>query len=80
LGYFSKAGKAQPHRIEPNFYKAVTLICFANKLLPKDMKDKKMEYLESAMKTLSKVTLPIENNPSLFLVRGFLNYALNKLN
>jgi hypothetical protein len=32
------------------------------------------------MKTLNKVTLPIENNPSLFLVRGFLNYALNKLN
>lgn len=32
------------------------------------------------MKTLTKVTSPIENNPSLFLVRGFLNYALNKLN
>jgi hypothetical protein len=38
LAQFSKAGKAQPHRIEPNFYKAVALICFAHKLLPKDMK------------------------------------------
>lgn len=80
LAFFSKAAKAQPHRIEPNYYKALTLVCFAHKLLPKEMIQKKMEYLDNAMKTLSKVTAPIENNPSLFLVRGFLNYALDRLN
>jgi hypothetical protein len=31
------------------------------------------------MKTISKNPLPIENNPSLFLVRGFLHYALGNL-
>ena len=35
LSYFSKAGKTMPNRIEPNFYKAVTLICFTAKLIPK---------------------------------------------
>ena len=39
-----------------------------------------MEYLESAIKTLSKNTVPIENNPSLFVIRGFLNYTLGNLN
>jgi len=32
------------------------------------------------MKTLAKSTIPIENNPSLFIVRGFLNYSLDRLN
>lgn len=64
-----------PYRIEPAFYKAVTLICFSTKILPKDLKDKKKEYLESAMRTIKKVET-IENNPSLFLIRGLLHYAL----
>ena len=34
-----------PNRIEPNFYKAVALVCFASKLIPKEMKEKRMEYL-----------------------------------
>ena len=41
LSFFSKAGKTMPNRIEPNFYKAVTLICFASKLIPKEMKEKR---------------------------------------
>lgn len=38
LSFFSKAGKALPYRIEPAFYKAVTLICFLMKFIPKEMK------------------------------------------
>lgn len=45
LSFFSKAGKTMPHRLEPNFYKAVTLICFSAKLIPKEDKDKKLTYL-----------------------------------
>lgn len=40
LAYFSKAGKIMPTKIEPFFYKAVTLVCFISKLIPKDMKAK----------------------------------------
>lgn len=35
LTFFSKASKTLPYRIEPAFYKAVSLICFATKVLPK---------------------------------------------
>jgi tetratricopeptide (TPR) repeat protein len=45
LKFFSKAAKAEPKRIEPAFYKALTLIIFSVKLLPKEMKDKKRDYL-----------------------------------
>lgn len=38
LALFSKAGKALPYRIEPVFYKALTLICFLTKLIPKEDK------------------------------------------
>lgn len=55
LAYFSKAGKTRPNRLEPNFYKAVALIRFSSKLIPKEMVDKKLEYLQSALKTISKV-------------------------
>ena len=75
---FSKAVKALPYRIEPAFYKAVTLICFSTKLIPKEMKEKKREYLESAMRTIKKVET-IENNPSLYMIRGLLYYALGDL-
>lgn len=43
--------------------------------MPKELKDKKREYLESAMRTIKKVET-IENNPSLFMIRGLLHYAL----
>lgn len=76
LAFFSKAGKIMPAKLEPYFYKAVTLICFISKLIPKDMKAKQKEYLESAMKTVKKCEREIENNPSLFLVRSFLHYAI----
>lgn len=78
LKLFSKAAKALPKRIEPAFYKALALIIFSVKLLPKEMKDKKREYLESAMKTIRKEEKEkkIENNPSLFMIRGLLHYAL----
>ena len=59
LGFFSKARKALPLRQEPAFYKAVTLICFASKLIPKNMPEKRHEYLESAMKTINKLETPI---------------------
>lgn len=65
-----------PSRIEPFYYKAVTLICFVAKLIPKDMKAKQEEYLQSALKTIMKCEKEIENNPSLFLVKGFIHYAL----
>lgn len=78
LAFFSKAGKIMPSKLEPYFYKAVTLICFIAKLIPKDMKAKQKEYLESAMKTVRKCEREIENNPSLFLVRSFLHYALGE--
>lgn len=68
-----------PNRVEPNFYKAVTLICFSSKLIPKEDKEKKIAYLESAMKSILKVEKNIENNPSLFLIRGFLFYAMGDL-
>jgi tetratricopeptide (TPR) repeat protein len=42
------------------------------------MKDKKKDYLESAMKTINKVQT-IENNPSLFMIRGLLHYALGDM-
>ncbi len=45
LTFFSKASKALPYRIQPAFYKAVTLINFSTKILPKQLKDKKKEYL-----------------------------------
>ena len=45
LTLFSKASKTLPYRIEPAFYKAVTLMCFATRVLPTDLKDKKREYL-----------------------------------
>ena len=54
------------------------MICFSTKLIPKEMKDKKKEYLESAMRTIKKVET-IENNPSLYMIRGLLHYALNDL-
>ena len=38
LTLFSKANKALSYRIEPAFYKALTLICFSTKLIPKEMK------------------------------------------
>lgn len=75
LTLFSKAAKALPYRIEPAFYKAVTLICFSTKLIPKELKDKKKDYLESALRTVKKVET-IENNPSLFMIRGLLEFAL----
>ncbi len=78
LKLFSKAGKACPKRIEPDFYKALTLIIFSVKLLPKEMKEKKRSYLESAMKTISKHET-IDNNPSLYMIRGLLHYALEDL-
>ena len=78
LTLFSKAVKALPYRTEPAFYKALTLICFSTKLIPKEMKEKKKEYLESAMRTIAKVET-IENNPSLFMIRGLLHYALGDL-
>lgn len=40
LSFFSKASKIMPSRIEPYYYKAVTLICFVSKLIPKEMKSK----------------------------------------
>ena len=76
LSFFSKANKIMPSRIEPFYYKAVTLICFVSKLIPKDLKAKQEEYLQSALKTINKCEKEIENNPSLFLVRGFIYYAL----
>ena len=45
LTLFSKAAKALPHRVEPAFYKALTLVCFSARLIPKDMPAKKKEYL-----------------------------------
>ncbi len=42
------------------------------------MKEKKREYLESAMRTINKVET-IENNPSLFMIRGLLHYAMGDL-
>lgn len=54
LAFFSKAGKIMPAKLEPYFYKAVTLVSFIAKLIPKDMKAKQKEYLESAMKTVKK--------------------------
>jgi tetratricopeptide (TPR) repeat protein len=76
LAYFSKAEKTRPSRLEPNFYKAVALIRFSSKLIPKEMVDKKQEYLQSAMKTISKVDKIPENNPSLCLIRGLLKFSL----
>ena len=67
-----------PSRVEPYYYKAVTLICFIVKLIPKEMKSKQEEYLHSALKTILKCDKQIENNPSLFLVRGFIYYALGE--
>lgn len=55
LSYFSKAEKVLPKRLEPNFYKAATLIRFSNRLIPKNLVDKKKEYLASALKTVLKV-------------------------
>lgn len=54
LAFFSKAGKIMPSKLEPYFYKAVTLVCFISKLIPKYLKPKQREYLESAMKTVKK--------------------------
>lgn len=43
------------------------------------MTEKRKEYLQNAIKTVLKVDKTLENNPSLFLVRGFLNYATGDL-
>ena len=35
MNFFSKASKLYPNRMEPFFYKGMTLIRFTNKLIPK---------------------------------------------
>ncbi len=63
-------------KLEPNFYKAVCLVSFAMKLIPKDMVEKRKEYLNSALKVISKIDTISDSNPSLHLVRGVIYFAL----
>jgi hypothetical protein len=42
------------------------------------MKEKKKEYIESAMRTVSKIE-NIENNATLYMIRGLLHYSLEDL-
>lgn len=41
LAYFTKASKIISNKLEPLYYKAVTLIEFVNSIIPSDATDKK---------------------------------------
>ena len=72
MNYFSKGSKLYPHRMEPFFYKAMTLVKFTNKLIPKEDKQKIKHYYKNALKNLEKA---FELNPN----NANLSYHLGRL-
>ncbi|CAD8189737.1 unnamed protein product [Paramecium pentaurelia] len=78
LGYFVKASKLMPNKIEPYFYRAVTLVQFYCQLIPKDDQERKNKFLNDAIRLLN-LALKINENSNLFFCRGIILFSLNRL-
>lgn len=75
-GYFLKAQKLIPNKMEPYFYKATTLIRFYSYLIPKDDQAKRVKYLNDALKYMMKA-VELNEQSNLLFYRGIVLYALN---
>lgn len=76
MNYFNKANKMFPNKMEPHFYKSMTLVKFTNKLIPKTDTKKRTQYLQNALKHLEKAVEHNDNNANLYFHRGLLRFAL----
>ncbi|CAD8068857.1 unnamed protein product [Paramecium sonneborni] len=72
---FQKASKLFPGKMEPHFYKSLTLIQFINKHMPKD-KDK---YIKNALKHLDKAVTLNDQNSNLLYHRGILRFYFGQI-
>lgn len=77
MNLFNKANKLYSSRMEPFFYKALTLIRFTHKLIDKSDSAKRIQYYKNAMKNLDKALECNQSNANLFYYRGLLQFALN---
>ncbi|CAD8070155.1 unnamed protein product [Paramecium primaurelia] len=72
---FQKASQIFPGKMEPHFYKALTLIQFVNKL-QMNGKDK---YIKKALKYLDKAVTLNDNNSKLLYHRGIIRFYFGQL-
>ena len=76
--WFNKSQKLCTNRMEPFFYKAMTLVKFINKLIAKTDTVKRKQNLENALRYLDKGAALNGNSANLFYHRGLLKFALAK--
>ena len=78
MNLFQKANKLYSNRMEPYFYKAMTLVKFTNKLIPKNDKQKIKHYYKNALKNLEKGYELNPNNANLSYHLGLVRFAVTK--
>ncbi|CAK93981.1 unnamed protein product (macronuclear) [Paramecium tetraurelia] len=78
LGYFVKASKLMPKKMEPYFYRAVAIVKFYCQLIPKDDEVKKNKFLNDAIKLLN-LAVKLNENSNLLYCRGIILFSLNRL-
>ncbi|KAL4437922.1 hypothetical protein ABPG74_001093 [Tetrahymena malaccensis] len=80
MNFFNKANKIFPQKMEPYFYKAMTLIRFSNKLIPKTDEDKRLQYKQNALKNLDKGIELNDSNSNIYFHRGLIRFSLSQIN
>ena len=79
MNLFNKANKITSKKMEPSFYKAMTLIKFTNKLIPKNEIQKKQQYIQIALKYLDKGIELNDQCSNIYFYRGLLRFSLGFL-
>ncbi|CAD8173712.1 unnamed protein product [Paramecium octaurelia] len=77
-GFFLKAQKLMPNKMEPYFYKATTLVKFYSYLIPKDDIEKKNKFLNDALKYMD-MAVKINEQSNLLFYRGIVLFAQGRL-
>ncbi|CAD8212992.1 unnamed protein product [Paramecium pentaurelia] len=77
-GFFLKAQKLMPNKMEPYFYKATTLVKFYSYLIPKDDIEKKNKFLNDAIKYMD-MAVKINEQSNLLFYRGIVLFAQGRL-
>ncbi|EGR34644.1 hypothetical protein IMG5_005100 [Ichthyophthirius multifiliis] len=80
MNFFNKANKLFSQKMEPFFYKAMTLVRFTNKLIPKTDEQKRIQYKQNALKNLDKGIELNDQNANIYFHRGVLRFSLNQIN
>ncbi|EGR32790.1 hypothetical protein IMG5_070720, partial [Ichthyophthirius multifiliis] len=72
----NSANKISPKKMEPFFYKGMVFVKFGNKLINKNSHQKKLQYVQNAIKNFDKAIILNDQNANIYYYRAILNFFL----